>query len=57
MINIYVDGRKIIQNKKTIISPIGRDLTISLRGEDKVDDLKIYNGILNEEEIQKLYGI
>jgi len=55
IINIYVDGRKIIQNKKTIISPIGRDLTISLRGEDKVDDLRIYNRILSEEEIQELY--
>ena len=57
MINIYVNGNKIIQNKRTIISPIGRNLGISLRGEDKIDDLKIYNRTLNEVEIQELYNL
>ena len=55
MIDVYVNGNKIIQNKRTIVSAVGRNLGISLRGEDKIDDLRIYNRVLNASEIQELF--
>ncbi|HHB93623.1 MAG TPA: hypothetical protein ENK88_00565 [Campylobacterales bacterium] len=53
-INVFVDGEKIIERKRTVISPFGKTLNITLRGEDKIDELKIYSRVLDESEIQKL---
>jgi len=54
-IDVFVNGLPIIQNKLTSVSPIGRDMLISLRGYDLLDELRIYNRVLSESEIQQLY--
>jgi len=53
--NVYLNGIAIITDKITSTSPVGLDLNISLRGDDKLDQLLIYDRVLQASEIQKLY--
>ena len=55
-INVYINGSAAITNKKTAISPVGRDLQITLRGNDKLDDLRVYNRALTTDEVTALYN-
>ncbi len=56
-INIYVDGVLIIKDKITKVSSVNRNLEITVRENDKIDDLRIYNRALNKAEIQALYNL
>jgi hypothetical protein len=46
----------IIKNKLTSVSPVKRDMLIALRGDDMLDELRIYNRALSSQEIQQLYA-
>ncbi|WP_069471493.1 LamG domain-containing protein [Candidatus Marithrix sp. Canyon 246] len=54
-IDVFVNGLPIIQNKFTYVSPVERDMLIALRGDDMLDELRIYNRALSESEIKQLY--
>jgi len=56
-IDVFVNGLPIIQNKLTSVSPVGRDMNISLRSNDMLDDLRIYNRALSETEVKQLASI
>jgi hypothetical protein len=54
-INVYIDGKLIIKNKVTNNSAMGRDLRIEARDGDIIDNIRVYNRILNQVEIEELY--
>ncbi len=55
-IDVFIDGIPAIKNKVTLFSPVGRNLDITLRGSDLLDELRIYNRVLSPEEVTALYS-
>ncbi len=53
--NIYVNGVAIIENKLADYSVVARQLEMTLRGNDLLDELRIYNRKLSALEVLDVY--